>query len=74
MIGAKIKRGILPKALWWDTGDFSSNSNIPPYHYVRTLKLNDEYDILLCGGEDHLTGDIEIVDLHERIFLDAKHD
>jgi glycine/D-amino acid oxidase-like deaminating enzyme/nitrite reductase/ring-hydroxylating ferredoxin subunit len=57
MIGAKIKKGLIPKALWWDTGDFSSNSNIPPYHYVRTLPFNGEFDILLCGGEDHVTGD-----------------
>lgn len=56
VIGARIKKGSIPKALWWDTGDFKANSKIPPYHYVRTHQLDDTYDLLICGGEDHPVG------------------
>jgi glycine/D-amino acid oxidase-like deaminating enzyme/nitrite reductase/ring-hydroxylating ferredoxin subunit len=56
VIGARVKKGSVPKALWWDTGDFSQNAEIPPYHYVRTQKLDNEYDLLICGGEDHAVG------------------
>ncbi len=56
VIGARIKKDSIPKALWWDTGDKSVNKDIPPYHYVRIQSLDDKYDLLLCGGEDHPTG------------------
>ncbi len=56
VIGAKIKKGFLPRALWWDTGDFSANSSMPPYHYARIQKYNDSHDLLIIGGEDHPTG------------------
>lgn len=56
VIGARIKKGSIPKALWWDTGDFKVNSKIPPYHYVRTQRFDDAYDLLICGGEDHPVG------------------
>ena len=57
VIGALVKKNLLPKALWWDTGNFESNSKIPPYHYVRVLPYNEQYDLLLSGGEDHPTAD-----------------
>jgi Rieske Fe-S protein len=44
------------RALWWDTGDHATDAKIPPYHYVRTQAFNDEYDLLISGGEDHATG------------------
>ncbi|HEY6160438.1 MAG TPA: FAD-dependent oxidoreductase [Bacteroidia bacterium] len=56
VIGAKVKKGSLPDVLWWDTGDFDLNSDIPPYHYVRLEEYNDKYDLLICGGEDHPVG------------------
>lgn len=56
VIGAKIKKGILAHALWWDTGDFKANSEIPPYHYVRLQPLDNEHDLLIVGGEDHAVG------------------
>lgn len=59
VIGARIKKGSIQKALWWDTGDFSQNAEIPPYHYVRIQKLDDEFDLLICGGEDHAVGLVE---------------
>ncbi len=56
VIGARIRKGLAMDALLWDTGDFNTNSRIPPYHYVRTESLNDNYDLLIVGGEDHATG------------------
>lgn len=53
VIGALVKKDLLPKALWWDTGDFELNSKTPPYHYVRVHPFNEQYDILISGGEDH---------------------
>jgi glycine/D-amino acid oxidase-like deaminating enzyme/nitrite reductase/ring-hydroxylating ferredoxin subunit len=56
VIGAKIKKQHLQKSLWWDTGDMSVNSEIPPYHYVRLQELDEVYNLLICGGEDHPVG------------------
>ncbi|MBA3704529.1 MAG: FAD-dependent oxidoreductase, partial [Bacteroidetes bacterium] len=57
VIGALIKKEILPRALWWDTGNHAINSDIPPYHYVRLEKYDDTHDLIICGGEDHPVGD-----------------
>jgi nitrite reductase/ring-hydroxylating ferredoxin subunit len=65
VIGAKVKKGVLPKALWWDTGDFSLNADIAPYHYVRTQSLDKTHDLLICGGEDHPTGITEDQNISE---------
>ena len=45
----RLRRGELPKGLYWDTAD--------PYHYLRFMPA-DEGDggLLLVGGEDHKTG------------------
>ena len=56
VIGAKILKGQLPYAMWWDTGNQDSKWVAKPYHYVRLEPLNDEYDLLISGGEDHKTG------------------
>jgi glycine/D-amino acid oxidase-like deaminating enzyme/nitrite reductase/ring-hydroxylating ferredoxin subunit len=63
VIGARVPRGSITKALYWDTLD--------PYHYVRLQsavslandiatreKADDQglADILIVGGEDHKTG------------------
>ena len=45
-IGARIPRGAVTDALYWDTLD--------PYHYVR-IQPEDGHDILIVGGEDHKT-------------------
>lgn len=55
-IAGTVKKGLLPRALWWDTGDRDADADHPPYHYVRTQPYNDTHDLLICGGEDHLTG------------------
>lgn len=65
VIAAKIKKGSLQKALWWDTGDFSVNNEMPPYHYVRTQSFDDAHDLLICGGEDHPTGIAEEAKINE---------
>jgi glycine/D-amino acid oxidase-like deaminating enzyme/nitrite reductase/ring-hydroxylating ferredoxin subunit len=49
VIGARVPRGALPRALYWDTAD--------PYHYVRVVETGDpDHELLLVGGEDHKTG------------------
>jgi glycine/D-amino acid oxidase-like deaminating enzyme/nitrite reductase/ring-hydroxylating ferredoxin subunit len=47
VIAARVPRGLVPKALAWDTGD--------PYHYIRLHAL-DEDELLIIGGEDHKSG------------------
>ncbi|WP_041233583.1 FAD-dependent oxidoreductase [Cylindrospermum stagnale] len=47
-IGAKIPHDSIPQALYWDTLD--------PYHYVRSQNIDNQYDVLIVGGEDHKTG------------------
>jgi Rieske Fe-S protein len=42
-----VAHGILPDALWWDTGD--------PYHYLR-LEPHRDHDVVIFGGADHKTG------------------
>jgi glycine/D-amino acid oxidase-like deaminating enzyme/nitrite reductase/ring-hydroxylating ferredoxin subunit len=58
VIGLKVPKGRVAKALFWDTPD--------PYHYVRLT--NDPKDpnseILIVGGEDHKTGQAD--DTEER--------
>ncbi|MEH2326681.1 MAG: FAD-dependent oxidoreductase [Nostoc sp.] len=54
VIGAKVPRGSVSKALYWDTLD--------PYHYVRLQSINEQYDVLIVGGEDHKTGQADDAD------------
>jgi glycine/D-amino acid oxidase-like deaminating enzyme/nitrite reductase/ring-hydroxylating ferredoxin subunit len=56
VIAATIKKGSVPHLLWWDTGDHEINAEMAPYHYVRLQPYNEEYDLLISGGEDHPTG------------------
>lgn len=56
VIGAAVPKDSIPAALWWDTGDQDSRWVTKPYHYVRLQKYNETYDLLLCGGADHKTG------------------
>ena len=59
VVGAKVPKGELPYALWWDTGNQESKWISQPYHYVRLAEYNDQYDVLISGGEDHRTGQAE---------------
>jgi glycine/D-amino acid oxidase-like deaminating enzyme/nitrite reductase/ring-hydroxylating ferredoxin subunit len=56
VIAAKIPKGSVTPALWWDTGDQESVWVTLPYHYVRTQPFDETHDLLICGGEDHKTG------------------
>src|SRR5207244_7486987 len=62
VIGALIEKESVSKALWWDTGDHDVNAGIPPYHYVRTHPYDENFDMLISGGEDHATGLAEAQD------------
>jgi len=47
VIGARVARGALATALYWDTLD--------AYHYIRVQPMSQD-DMLLIGGEDHKAG------------------
>jgi glycine/D-amino acid oxidase-like deaminating enzyme/nitrite reductase/ring-hydroxylating ferredoxin subunit len=66
VIGALIKKNLLPKALWWDTGNFKVNAKIPPYHYMRVHSYDDTHDLLISGGEDHSTGNADKIPEEKR--------
>ena len=48
-IGAKLPRGGVPIASFWDTND--------PYNYLRVDRRAD-FDYAILGGEDHKTGQV----------------
>lgn len=51
VVGARIPRDSVPKALFWD--------NLKNYHYIRIAGYSDmseDDQILLIGGEDHKVG------------------
>ncbi len=51
VIGARVPRRSVTRALYWDTPD--------PYHYIRIETVGKgaaAYDVLIVGGEDHKTG------------------
>jgi glycine/D-amino acid oxidase-like deaminating enzyme/nitrite reductase/ring-hydroxylating ferredoxin subunit len=50
-IAAKLPKGVLKDALYWDTLD--------PYHYVRLQPLSQRQDIVIIGGEDHKSGEVD---------------
>ncbi|KVV16266.1 FAD-dependent oxidoreductase [Flavobacterium sp. TAB 87] len=59
VVAAKIPKGSLPYALWWDTGDQESKWVGAPYHYARLEEFDEQYDLLILGGEDHKVGQAE---------------
>jgi glycine/D-amino acid oxidase-like deaminating enzyme/nitrite reductase/ring-hydroxylating ferredoxin subunit len=66
VIALKVKKGMLPYSLWWDTGDAKSKWISEPYHYVRIEQYNEQYDLLILGGEDHKTGQADAEDIPEQ--------
>jgi len=48
VIAAPVRKNVVPLALYFDTSD--------PYHYARLAPLNEQYDLLMVGGEDHPVG------------------
>ena len=65
VIASKIPKGEIPYALWWDTGKKKSHLISEPYHYVRLESFDEQYDVLIVGGEDHKTGQSEDNNIHE---------
>ena len=60
VIGARVPRGSVEDALYWDTLD--------AYHYVRLQPLDQESDLLIIGGEDHKSGQADDADeRHQRL-------
>jgi glycine/D-amino acid oxidase-like deaminating enzyme/nitrite reductase/ring-hydroxylating ferredoxin subunit len=53
VIGARVPKNSVERALFWDTPD--------PYHYVR-IQPEDDHDVLIVGGEDHKTGQADDMD------------
>lgn len=47
VLGARVTRGTLPEALFWDIRD--------PYDYLR-IDQGRDFDYIVYGGEDHKTG------------------
>lgn len=48
-VAARVPRGTVPDALWWDTAD--------PYRYLRLDRQEQgDEDVVVYGGEDHKTG------------------
>jgi glycine/D-amino acid oxidase-like deaminating enzyme/nitrite reductase/ring-hydroxylating ferredoxin subunit len=65
VIAALIPKGSFPKILCWDTGDTNSTWHTHPYHYVRVHSYDEEYDILISGGEDHKTAQADREEIPE---------
>ncbi|MBT1702555.1 FAD-dependent oxidoreductase [Chryseosolibacter indicus] len=59
VIGALVPKGMLEYSLWWDSGDMDSKWVTDPYHYARLQPYNEQFDLLIVGGEDHKTGQAE---------------
>jgi glycine/D-amino acid oxidase-like deaminating enzyme/nitrite reductase/ring-hydroxylating ferredoxin subunit len=65
VIGALIQQDSIQPALWWDSGDQHSKWYTQPYHYVRVADYDDQYFLLIAGGEDHKTGQADTEDIPE---------
>lgn len=65
VIGARIPKGSLPHSLWWDTGNMDSKWFTAPYHYVRVQPFDNEFELLIAGGEDHKTGQADDEGINE---------
>lgn len=59
VVACIVPKNSVKKALYWDTGDHTERRHSPPYHYIRLESLSDTQDILIIGGEDHKTGQID---------------
>ncbi|RYG46631.1 MAG: FAD-dependent oxidoreductase [Chitinophagaceae bacterium] len=66
-VAGKVKKGTLPYALWWDTGDQHSKWTSYPYRYILLEPFDDEYDMLISGREDHKTGQADAESVSEEM-------
>jgi glycine/D-amino acid oxidase-like deaminating enzyme len=53
-IAGRVPKGSVADALLWDSYD--------AYHYVRIQPLSDTEDLLIVGGEDHRSGEVNDMD------------
>jgi glycine/D-amino acid oxidase-like deaminating enzyme/nitrite reductase/ring-hydroxylating ferredoxin subunit len=70
VIGARVPRGSIPAALYWDTGPVSQEGRPVSYHYLRLQKARGcaTHDMLIVGGEDHKTGQAnDTQERHQRL-------
>lgn len=51
VIGVRVAQGSVPNILMWDAPE----DPYAAYHYIRVAH-DDDYDVLVVGGEDHKTG------------------
>jgi glycine/D-amino acid oxidase-like deaminating enzyme/nitrite reductase/ring-hydroxylating ferredoxin subunit len=59
VVAGYVARGAVPDALYWDTAD--------PYTYLR-LEPDQSQDLVIFGGEDHKTGQVDDTDTrYERL-------
>jgi glycine/D-amino acid oxidase-like deaminating enzyme/nitrite reductase/ring-hydroxylating ferredoxin subunit len=67
VIQARIPRGRVPEACFWDTSD--------PYHYLRVDagEAADAGDRVIFGGEDHKTGQADDTDERFRRLTETLH-
>src|SRR6185369_822934 len=60
VIAARVPRGSVTRALYWDTAEDprESGDHAAPFHYVRLASVDGsrEHEWLLAGGGDHKTG------------------
>jgi glycine/D-amino acid oxidase-like deaminating enzyme/nitrite reductase/ring-hydroxylating ferredoxin subunit len=71
VIAARIPKGQLPHSLWWDTGNMDTRWMTAPYHYARVQPLDNAYELLISGGEDHKTGQADDEGINEEDRYDA---
>ena len=53
VVAGRVPKGAIGDALWWDTAD--------PYRYLR-VEPHRDFDVVIYGGEDHKTGQVEHTD------------
>jgi glycine/D-amino acid oxidase-like deaminating enzyme len=51
-IAARVPKGNIPYALWWEIEDVPSDNEHQSYYYARLEKYDDLNDVLIIGGED----------------------
>ncbi|NUQ18310.1 MAG: FAD-dependent oxidoreductase [Sphingomonas sp.] len=54
VIAARVPKGSVPDVLLWDTYE--------AYHYVRIQEVDGGHDLLIVGGEDHRSGEVDDAD------------
>jgi len=63
VVGGRVKKGLLPDALFWDTAD--------PYHYLR-IDAQSDHDFAIFGGGDHKTGQADTEQCFAKVEAEAK--